>query len=69
MRTSSWKRTVGSQPSFSFAFDAVAEQQVDLGGTEVALVDLDVVVPVEAGVAECLVEELPTECVSPVAST
>ena len=36
----------------------VAEEEVDLGGAEVAGVDLDVLVPVEAEEAEALVEEL-----------
>src|SRR5579863_7690107 len=36
----------------------VTDEEVDLGRAEIARIDLHVLVPVEAGVTECLVEEL-----------
>ena len=58
IRTSSLNVTVGSQPSFSRALVASPQQRVDLGRAEVARVDLDDVLPVDAEVRAGLVEEL-----------
>jgi hypothetical protein len=47
----------------------VGEQEVDLGGAEVALVDLHVLVPVEARGAKASSRNSRTEWVSPVPMT
>ena len=56
--TSSSKSTFGVQPSFSRAFDGVADQQIDFGGTEELVADAHVVFPVEANTGEGQLDEL-----------